>query len=70
MVAQALTCIQATDLKNGLYKGTVVTMAIIVAQFLSTLALVGVQCRPMEKYWDRSVPGQCINITAFFYCRW
>jgi hypothetical protein len=47
----------------------VATMAIIVAQFITTVIVVGVQCRPMHHYWDRNASGRCISIAAFFYGR-
>lgn len=57
---------------NGLgtifYKGTLIMMAILVGQFISTVVVEAVQCIPMAKYWNPEVPGHCINITAFFYC--
>lgn len=52
-----------------LRKGTIHMAAIIIAQFVSTVVVVAVQCVPIAKYWDPSVPGTCINITAFFYCK-
>ncbi|KXL44431.1 MAG: hypothetical protein FE78DRAFT_71750 [Acidomyces sp. 'richmondensis'] len=52
---------------NMLRKGTIHMAAIIIAQFVSTVVVVAVQCVPIAKYWDPSVPGTCINITAFFY---
>jgi hypothetical protein len=43
--------------------------AVIIAQFISTLVIVGVQCIPVQKYWIPTTPGHCISITAFFYCK-
>lgn len=54
---------------NMLRKGTNCMAAIIIAQFASTVVVIVVQCIPIAKYWDPSVPGSCIDITAFFYCK-
>jgi hypothetical protein len=49
-------------------KATIITMAIIVLQITSTVVVEAIQCIPMDKYWNRRVPGHCIDITVFFYC--
>ena len=49
-------------------KATIITMATIVLQITSTVVVEAIQCIPMKKYWDRTVPGHCIDITVFFYC--
>lgn len=45
----------------------------IIFQIVFTATCLGVtfgQCSPLHKMWDLtgSVPGSCINTTAFFYC--
>lgn len=60
--------ITANGLGNKFYKGTIITMAVIIAHFISTLIVEAVQCIPMKRYWNHTLPGHCINITAFFYC--
>jgi len=67
---RSLTTLLASGLHNLLYKGTLVLMAIIVAQFISTVVVAMVQCIPMHKFWDPTAPGHCINITAFYYCEY
>ncbi|KAF2764664.1 hypothetical protein EJ03DRAFT_242044, partial [Teratosphaeria nubilosa] len=57
----------AADLDSTLRKGTIVMTATVIAQFASTLVVVGVQCIPMARYWNPSVSGTCVNITGFFY---
>lgn len=57
------------DLRTVFYWGTITTLAIVVLHFISTVIVVGVQCIPMEKYWNPSVEGHCISILAFFYCK-
>lgn len=56
---------------NGLgtifYRGTLIMMAVLVGQFVSTVVVEALQCVPMARYWNPAVPGHCINITAFFY---
>ncbi|KAF2087061.1 hypothetical protein K490DRAFT_1925, partial [Saccharata proteae CBS 121410] len=49
------------------WKSTVVTMVLVTLHFLSTVVVFSIQCVPMEKYWNPTVPGFCISITAFFY---
>jgi hypothetical protein len=44
-------------------------MALLVAQFISTILVTLLQCRPIPKYWNPSLPGTCISINAFFYCK-
>ena len=62
-------CSIAAGLGNNFYKGTIITMTVIVAHFVSTVVVEAIQCIPMEKYWNQAVSGHCINITAFFYCK-
>ncbi|KAI7251519.1 hypothetical protein KC343_g2009 [Hortaea werneckii] len=57
----------AGNLRTFLYWGAIGTLVIIVAQFVSTVVVVGVQCIPMSTYWDPTVKGTCININDFFY---
>ncbi|KAH9818212.1 integral membrane protein [Teratosphaeria destructans] len=57
----------AADLESTLRKDTIILTVIFIAQFASTLVVVGVQCIPMARYWDHNAPGTCVNITAFFY---
>ncbi|KAI6904056.1 hypothetical protein D0869_13867 [Hortaea werneckii] len=57
----------AGSLRTFLYWGAIGTLVIIVAQFVSTVAVVGTQCIPMATYWDPTIDGTCININDFFY---
>ncbi|RMZ10008.1 hypothetical protein D0862_03402 [Hortaea werneckii] len=57
----------AGSLRTFLYWGAIGTLVIIVAQFVSTIVVVGTQCMPMATYWDPTVEGTCININDFFY---
>ena len=51
------------------WKGTLITMGIIISQFITTVVVVGIQCRPIGKYWEAGLSGRCVDITAFFYCK-
>ena len=44
-------------------------IAVITAHLISTIVIEGIQCIPINKYLDRSTPGYCINIAAWFYCK-
>ncbi|RMY70513.1 hypothetical protein D0863_05741 [Hortaea werneckii] len=57
----------AGSLRTFLYWGAIGTLVIIVAQFVSTVVVVGTQCIPMATYWDPTIEGTCININDFFY---
>ncbi|RMY43853.1 hypothetical protein D0865_10960 [Hortaea werneckii] len=57
----------AGSLRTFLYWGAIGTLVIIVAQFVSTIVVVGTQCIPMATYWDPTIEGTCININDFFY---
>ncbi|RMY12251.1 hypothetical protein D0868_02686 [Hortaea werneckii] len=57
----------AGSLRTFLYWGAIGTLIIIVAQFLSTIVVVGTQCIPMATYWNPEIEGTCININDFFY---
>ncbi|KAI7551199.1 hypothetical protein KC331_g2692 [Hortaea werneckii] len=57
----------AGSLRTFLYWGAIGTLVIIVAQFVSTVVVVGTQCIPMATYWDPTIDGTCININDFFY---
>lgn len=39
---------------------------VIMYAFASIIATI-VQCTPLERIWDHAVPGNCINLTAFWY---
>jgi len=57
----------ASEFRNHFYYGTVVTIAVLCTHFLTTIIVLSVQCIPLEKYWNPTASGHCINITAFFY---
>ena len=42
-------------------------MALVVGYALGSILATIMQCIPMAKYFDRSVPGVCINLTRFWY---
>jgi len=35
-------------------------------RFIASLIVVVVPCLPLRKFWDRTIPGKCINIEAYF----
>ena len=42
-------------------------MALVVGYALGSILVTIMQCMPMAKYFDRSLPGVCINLTRFWY---
>jgi len=59
----------AQALRTWFWKASIATIVLLVAQFFSTILVTLLQCRPIPKYWDQSLPGTCIDINAFFYCK-
>ncbi|KAK5119020.1 hypothetical protein LTR62_000231 [Meristemomyces frigidus] len=57
----------SNTLRSRLWKTTIGTTIVLVAQFISTVVVVGVQCRPTTHYWDQHSSGRCVDLTAFFY---
>ncbi|KAL4745590.1 hypothetical protein BDW72DRAFT_211229 [Aspergillus terricola var. indicus] len=46
----------------------VIFTAIFVVLWLMTMELVlGFQCRPIQRFWDQDVDGDCFNLVAFSY---
>ncbi|KAJ8130812.1 hypothetical protein O1611_g2818 [Lasiodiplodia mahajangana] len=46
------------------------TNVVLATFYVICIATTLGQCTPLEKAWDvtRTLPGRCINTTAFFYC--
>ena len=63
-----LIFLPASGLRNWFYKGTIMMMTVLVAQYISTIVATGLQCVPIMKYWKPNLPGHCVSITALFYC--
>jgi len=59
----------ACGVQTVLHRGSIIIIAILVAHYVSTVVVQSLQCRPISKYWMPHGQGQCINITAFFYCK-
>lgn len=59
----------AAELRGWFYYASVSLLVILVLHFMTTLTVVATQCIPIEKYWSPSTPGNCIDITAFYYCK-
>ncbi|KAF7117472.1 hypothetical protein CNMCM5793_006454 [Aspergillus hiratsukae] len=50
------------------FRIVVLTTATFVILWLMTMEIVlGFQCRPIQRFWDSSVPGTCFNLVAFSY---
>ncbi|RHZ64928.1 putative integral membrane protein PTH11-like [Aspergillus thermomutatus] len=46
----------------------VLTTAVFVILWLMTMEIVlGLQCRPISRFWDSDVPGTCFDLVAFSY---
>ena len=59
----------AAELRGWFYYASVTLLIVLVLHFMTTMTVVATQCIPIEKYWRPSTPGNCIDITAFFYCK-
>jgi hypothetical protein len=44
-----------------------VLMAVVVAYGVAATVATILQCAPMVRAWDKSVPGTCFDIVAFWY---
>jgi hypothetical protein len=42
-------------------------MALVVAYGLAATIATILQCAPIARAWDKSIPGACFDITAFWY---
>ena len=42
-------------------------MAYVILYAFASIVATIVQCTPIKRIWDHSVPGTCINLTAFWY---
>ncbi|RHZ67293.1 hypothetical protein CDV55_107696 [Aspergillus turcosus] len=50
------------------FRIVVLTTAVFVILWLMTMEIVlGLQCRPIQRFWNSSVPGTCFNLVAFSY---
>jgi hypothetical protein len=50
------------------FRIVVLTTAVFVILWLMTMEIVlGLQCRPIQQFWNSSVPGTCFNLVAFSY---
>ena len=69
-LSQSLTSsLTAQDLRTWFWKASIVTIVLLVTQFISTILVTLLQCRPIPKYWNKDLLGTCIDINAFFYCK-
>lgn len=59
----------AAELRGWFYYASVSLLVILILHFMTTMVVVATQCLPIQKYWNPSIPGTCIDITAFFYCK-
>ncbi|PYI00820.1 integral membrane protein PTH11-like protein [Aspergillus sclerotiicarbonarius CBS 121057] len=50
------------------FRLVVILTAVWVILWLMTMEIVlGLECRPIQKFWDSSVEGKCFNLVAFSY---
>jgi sterol desaturase/sphingolipid hydroxylase (fatty acid hydroxylase superfamily) len=50
------------------FRIVVLTTAVFVILWLMTMEiLLGLQCRPISRFWDPDVPGKCLNLVEFTY---
>ncbi|CBF78443.1 hypothetical protein AN7406.2 [Aspergillus nidulans FGSC A4] len=50
------------------FRRIVILTAVFVVLWLMTMELVlGFQCRPIQRFWDQDVDGDCFNLVAFSY---
>ncbi|KAK9619045.1 hypothetical protein V6Z94_006064 [Aspergillus fumigatus] len=50
------------------FRIVVLTTAVFVILWLITMEiLLGLQCRPISRFWDSDVPGECLNLIKFTY---
>ena len=56
----------------GVSRGFRYTLAvaecIVASYFLACLLVAIFECNPVPYYWDKSIPGSCVNQTQFY--RW
>lgn len=44
-----------------------VLLVYVVGYATSSIVVTVLQCTPVARAWDRTLPGSCINLTAFWY---
>ncbi|GES65241.1 integral membrane protein PTH11-like protein [Aspergillus terreus] len=50
------------------FRVVVLITAVFVILWLMTMEIVlGLQCRPISRFWDADLPGKCFNLVAFSY---
>ncbi|KAL4925436.1 uncharacterized protein BDV17DRAFT_185127 [Aspergillus undulatus] len=50
------------------FRRVVTLTAVFVVLWLATMEFVlGFQCRPIQRFWDSDVDGECFNLVAFSY---
>jgi hypothetical protein len=50
------------------FRVVVLITAVFVILWLMTMEIVlGLQCRPISRFWDADLPGRCFNLVAFSY---
>ncbi|KAL4797004.1 hypothetical protein BDV19DRAFT_377751 [Aspergillus venezuelensis] len=50
------------------FRRVVILTAVFVVMWLTAMELVlGFQCRPIQRFWDLDVDGECFNLVAFSY---
>ena len=42
-------------------------MAYVLLYAFASIVATIFQCHPIERVWDKKIPGSCINLTAFWY---
>ncbi|EME46327.1 hypothetical protein DOTSEDRAFT_51841 [Dothistroma septosporum NZE10] len=57
----------AKELRNYFYHCSIAMIAVLCVQFGTTIIVFSAQCIPLTRYWSPEIPGNCIDITAFFY---
>ena len=43
------------------------TITFIVLWVLTITIVLALECRPIAKFWDPTIPGKCFNLVAFSY---
>jgi hypothetical protein len=44
-----------------------ICIAFLLCQCIEETAVVIFQCSPIQKAWDSTLPGKCLNLLTFFY---
>jgi hypothetical protein len=52
--------------RNSFYWTCRITMVINIAYYTAGIVASALTCAPLEKTWDTSLSGQCLNTASFF----